>query len=70
MLEIACFTPSSALTAATHGADRIELCAHYSLGGGAELGGQVREVGRGLELDFAVLAVHVCDGVGIGRVVR
>ncbi|KAF1916377.1 copper homeostasis protein CutC [Ampelomyces quisqualis] len=33
MLEIACFTPSSALKAATHGADRIELCAHYSLGG-------------------------------------
>jgi copper homeostasis protein len=33
MLEIACFTPSSAIIAATHGADRIELCTHYSLGG-------------------------------------
>ncbi|KAH7080691.1 copper homeostasis protein CutC [Paraphoma chrysanthemicola] len=33
MLEIACFTPSSALTAARAGADRLELCASYSLGG-------------------------------------
>ncbi|KAL5114410.1 hypothetical protein ACEQ8H_007721 [Pleosporales sp. CAS-2024a] len=32
-LEIACFTPSSALTAARSGADRIELCASYALGG-------------------------------------
>lgn len=33
MLEIACFTPSSATTAARSGAHRIELCASYSLGG-------------------------------------
>ncbi|KAF2028753.1 hypothetical protein EK21DRAFT_113607 [Setomelanomma holmii] len=33
MLEIACFTSSSALTATHHGADRIELCSSYALGG-------------------------------------
>ena len=33
MLEIACFNPSSAITAAEAGADRIELCADYSAGG-------------------------------------
>jgi copper homeostasis protein len=33
MLEIACFTTSSAITAARSGADRIELCADYSAGG-------------------------------------
>lgn len=33
MLEIACFNPSSAITAAKSGADRIELCADYAVGG-------------------------------------
>ena len=33
MLEIACFTSSSAITAALAGAARIELCASYTLGG-------------------------------------
>lgn len=33
MLEIACFTASSALAAAQAGADRVELCANYSAGG-------------------------------------
>jgi copper homeostasis protein len=33
MLEVACFTPSAAILAARSGAHRIELCAHYSLGG-------------------------------------
>jgi copper homeostasis protein len=33
MLEIACFTASSAIAAANFGADRIELCASYSAGG-------------------------------------
>ncbi|KJX97322.1 copper homeostasis protein cutC [Zymoseptoria brevis] len=33
LLEIACFTPSSALLAASAGADRIELCANQHLGG-------------------------------------
>ncbi|SMR48624.1 unnamed protein product [Zymoseptoria tritici ST99CH_1E4] len=32
-LEIACFSPSSALLAASAGADRIELCANQHLGG-------------------------------------
>ncbi|EAT89821.1 hypothetical protein SNOG_03090 [Parastagonospora nodorum SN15] len=32
-LEIACFTPSSAISAAQAGADRIELCANYAGGG-------------------------------------
>jgi copper homeostasis protein len=32
-LEIACFTASSAIAAAHTGADRIELCANYSVGG-------------------------------------
>jgi copper homeostasis protein len=32
-LEIACFTPSSALTALTSSADRIELCDNQHLGG-------------------------------------
>lgn len=33
MLEIACFTPSSAIFASASGADRIELCASYASGG-------------------------------------
>ncbi|KAF2196528.1 hypothetical protein GQ43DRAFT_252932 [Delitschia confertaspora ATCC 74209] len=33
MLEIACFNPSSVLAASRSGADRIEFCANYSLGG-------------------------------------
>ncbi|KAF9696632.1 hypothetical protein EKO04_005313 [Ascochyta lentis] len=33
MLELACFTASSAISAARAGASRIELCASYSLGG-------------------------------------
>ena len=33
MLEIACFNPASAGTAADGGADRIELCADYAAGG-------------------------------------
>ncbi|KZM26156.1 uncharacterized protein EKO05_0000455 [Ascochyta rabiei] len=33
MLELACFTASSALTAARAGASRIELCASYTSGG-------------------------------------
>ncbi|KAH7410467.1 copper homeostasis protein CutC [Phaeosphaeria sp. MPI-PUGE-AT-0046c] len=33
MLEIAAFTPSSAILASHSGADRIELCASYSSGG-------------------------------------
>jgi copper homeostasis protein len=32
-LEIACFTPTSAISAARAGADRVELCANYSAGG-------------------------------------
>lgn len=32
-LEIACFNPTAALTAAREGADRIELCRNYSIGG-------------------------------------
>lgn len=32
-LETACFTPSSAISAAHAGADRIELCANFSAGG-------------------------------------
>ncbi|KAH8724397.1 copper homeostasis protein CutC [Phaeosphaeriaceae sp. PMI808] len=33
MLEVACFTVSSAISAARAGADRLELCADYSAGG-------------------------------------
>lgn len=33
LLEIACFNPPSAILAAQNGADRIELCADYSIGG-------------------------------------
>jgi copper homeostasis protein len=33
MLEIACFTSSSAIRASSYGADRIELCANYAAGG-------------------------------------
>ncbi|KAI9038967.1 copper homeostasis protein CutC [Aspergillus affinis] len=33
ILEIACFTPQSAITAAHGGADRIELCHDYASGG-------------------------------------
>jgi copper homeostasis protein len=33
MLEIACFSPASAIAAAKAGADRIELCADYAAGG-------------------------------------
>jgi copper homeostasis protein len=33
MLEIACFTASSAITAAHSGAHRLELCTNYSAGG-------------------------------------
>ncbi|PLB51360.1 hypothetical protein P170DRAFT_474903 [Aspergillus steynii IBT 23096] len=33
VLEIACFTPQSAVTAAAGGADRIELCHDYAAGG-------------------------------------
>lgn len=33
MLELACFTVSSAILAARAGADRLELCANYSAGG-------------------------------------
>jgi len=32
-LEIACFTPESAIKAADFGADRIELCADKDVGG-------------------------------------
>ena len=32
-LEIACFTPESAIKAAEFGADRIELCADKDVGG-------------------------------------
>ena len=32
-LEIACFTPESAIKAAEFGADRIELCADKNVGG-------------------------------------
>jgi copper homeostasis protein len=33
MLEIACFNAASAITAASAGADRVELCSDYAVGG-------------------------------------
>ena len=57
-LEIACFTPASAISASKAGADRIELCANYAAGGVTpdihSLLAIRREVGRDVPINVMI----------------
>jgi len=55
LLEIATFTPVSALTAAKAGADRIELCSGFSEGGLSPSAGTIQYVREKLQIPVHVM---------------
>lgn len=61
LLEVAVFTPGSALIAAKAGADRIELCSGYSEGGLSPSAGTIQQVREKL-----MIPVHVMIRPRIG----
>ncbi len=54
-LEVAVFTPGSALTAAKAGADRIELCSGFSEGGLSPSAGTIQHVREKLQIPVHVM---------------
>jgi copper homeostasis protein len=55
IIEIAVFTPSSALVAAKAGADRIELCSGYSEGGLSPSAGSILYVRKNTDITLHVM---------------
>jgi copper homeostasis protein len=55
LIEVAAFTPSSALSAAQGGADRIELCSGYAEGGLSPSIGSVAFVREHLNIPIHVM---------------
>jgi len=55
LLEVAAFTPGSALVAAKAGADRVELCSGYSEGGLSPSAGTIQYVREKLQIPVHVM---------------
>lgn len=55
LIEVASFTPNAALTAAKHGADRIELCSGFAEGGLSPSIGTIELVRESLDIPIHVL---------------
>ena len=55
VLEIACFNPEDAITAQKAGADRIELCEDYSVGGITPNENAITYVRKNLQIDLFVM---------------